>query len=316
VSDNSDYIMDVWACEEYNVTVTTYSRRDDNSGNVIDDVQEPITTLETSTIITTTYPSFNGSYGKESSASQSIVTSPRAFDAPTPVTLVRRDKNSLTLNTLVNEARNLCGIKDFIFTCVNGSFEQKDSSLTPEITLGGLSPYTQYSCTASVCNNYSNCSVESGATLHRTSEGRKLIIKITFVSTNIYLFYFIAPDPPRVFIRNETITTTSFSINWDRPVSTNGNLTKYEIQIKFIKFTYFNPIYCESFEGNITNSIVDFRTLSYNFTIALPAAEYSIQVQAKNEEVVGEYSAPVFVTTLPGELNVIIIVITLTLYFE
>jgi Fibronectin type III domain len=132
----------------------------------------------------------------------------------------------------------------------------------------------------------------------------------------MYLFYFIAPDPPRVFIRNETITTTSFSINWDRPVSTNGNLTKYEIQIKFIKFTYFNPFYCESLEGNITNSIVDFRTLSYNFTIALPAAEYSIQVQAKNEEVVGEYSAPIFVTTLPGELNVIIIVITLTLYFE
>lgn len=102
---------------------------------------------------------------------------------------------------------------------------------------------------------------------------------------------FTEPDTPVLKMLPEQTTTNSCSFRWDPPLNPRGEIKNYNIFIKFIDFSYFNPSYCfNDFAKEFEDSVMVDARNEFTFRQAFPFASYSIQIQAKNGEDVSDYT--------------------------
>jgi hypothetical protein len=115
---------------------------------------------------------------------------------------------------------------------------------------------------------------------------------------------FTAPDRPVLKVLPDQISKTSCSFRWDAPNNPRGDIQSYNVFIKFLNFSYFNPTACKNnFQTDFEKFVMADAGNELTFNEAFPFASYSIQVQAKNREEVSEYSSPPETCeTLPGML--------------
>lgn len=80
-------------------------------------------------------------------------------------------------------------------------------------------------------------------------------------------------------------------IHWDPPINPQGEIISYNIYITFTRFTYSRPESCSNDFERIHERLVPVGGgNNYTFHGALPYAEYSVHVNARNGERIGNYA--------------------------
>lgn len=105
-------------------------------------------------------------------------------------------------------------------------------------------------------------------------------------------------------ILQDKISDHSFSFKWEPPLTPNGIIVNYNIFIKFLNFTYYNPPGCvdkNNTDKDFEVSVLENEEKQYEYVLALPYASYSIQVQAKNGEELSKWSNHEVCETLAGK---------------
>jgi hypothetical protein len=104
-------------------------------------------------------------------------------------------------------------------------------------------------------------------------------------------------------ILSDQITESTCPFSWTSPLNPRGEIQTYNIFIRFLNFSYFNPPSCKNdFLPEIEEIVMVDAGNEFTFKSAFPFASYLIQVRANNGEDSSLYSTPQTCETLPGLL--------------
>ncbi|XP_037826441.1 receptor-type tyrosine-protein phosphatase eta isoform X1 [Lucilia sericata] len=140
--------------------------------------------------------------------------------------------------------------------------------------IGPLSPFTEYVCNTSFFNI-------AGWSANKT-----------FVQKTESYF----PNRPE-HLSLKTRTNSTLSFTWTPPLYANGIISLYILYFQFVEAGYGIPSRCSAYSSDPVSR--ESSVLELLFNDLRPYTRYSIQVAAKNEFGIGEYTPPNVVITKP-----------------
>lgn len=141
--------------------------------------------------------------------------------------------------------------------------------------IGPLTPFTDYVCNTSL---YNIAGWSPNNTFKKTTKS------------------FFPNIPEEVSLK--TLTNYSLSFSWTPPLYPNGNINLYILYFLRVEAAYKIPSKCNAVSSEPISRETSFLELS--FYDLQPYTRYSIQVAAKNEFGIGEYTSPNVVITKPS----------------
>ena len=101
----------------------------------------------------------------------------------------------------------------------------------------------------------------------------------------------------------KTLTNSTLSFTWAPPQFPNGIINLYILYFQYVEAGYSVPNRCSVFTSDPVSR--ESSVLELLFTDLRPYTRYSIQVAAKNEFGIGEYTPPYVIITNPWGKNYI-----------
>ncbi|KAM7344935.1 protein tyrosine phosphatase 52F isoform 2-T4 [Cochliomyia hominivorax] len=140
--------------------------------------------------------------------------------------------------------------------------------------IGPLSPFTEYVCNTSFFN------------IAGWSANKTIVQK-----TESYF-----PNKPQQ-LSNKSRTNSTLSFTWVPPIYPNGVISLYILNFQYVEPGYNIPSRCSGYSSDPVYR--ESSILELVFNDLRPYTRYSLQVAAKNEFGIGEYTLPNVATTMP-----------------